>query len=369
MNTKKIALAVFFQGGVSLELFEKTGLFSREMLLFEELQKKNFSVKFFTYGKNDKKYEKFLNGVKIFPKKINIPNKLYELLISLIYRKELKKVDILRSYQMHGSIAATISKFLYKKKLVIRQGYQLSTFLKKMKKSALVQLFAVILEYTTYKSADKIILTTEKDKDYVVRRYKIDENKIRVIPNYIDTDLFKPFKLKKIENSLCFVGRFTQQKNLFNLLKAIDSLNVTLTIFGSGHQEEELKTIVKQNKLKVIFKGNIENKDLPKELNKHDLFILPSYFEGNPKVLLEAMSCGLSVIGTNVEGIKEIINHKENGYLCNTDAESLKKAIIEVLKNKNLQKKMKNNARKTILKEFSFKKILEDEMKIYEKNL
>ena len=165
------------------------------------------------------------------------------------------------------------------------------------------------------------------------------------------------------------MGRFTQQKNLFNLLNAIKGLNVNLTIFGSGHQEEELKAIVKQNKLKVIFKGNIENKDLPKELNKHDLFILPSYFEGNPKVLLEAMSCGLSVIGTNVEGIKEIINHKENGYLCNTDAESLKKAIIEVLKNKNLQKKMKNNARKTILKEFSFKKVSEEEMKIYENNL
>ena len=78
------------------------------------------------------------------------------------------------------------------------------------------------------------------------------------------------------------------------------------------------------------------------------------------------MACGLSCIGTNVEGIKEIIQHKENGYLCEPDVESIKKAILEVLNNKNLQEKISQNARKTILENFSFEKILEKEIELYE---
>jgi len=78
------------------------------------------------------------------------------------------------------------------------------------------------------------------------------------------------------------------------------------------------------------------------------------------------MSCGLPCISTNIEGIREIIKHKENGYLCDPDAKSIKKAILEVLNDKNLKEKISQNARKTILEKFSLEKILEKEIKIYQ---
>ncbi|GAF93140.1 unnamed protein product, partial [marine sediment metagenome] len=107
------------------------------------------------------------------------------------------------------------------------------------------------------------------------------------------------------------------------------------------------------------------NQKLPEELNKSNLFILPSLYEGCPKVLLEAMSCGLPCIGTNVAGIKEIIKHKKNGYLCRTDATSIKKVILNVLNNKELKERLSKNARKTITEHFSLESILKEEVKIY----
>jgi len=74
----------------------------------------------------------------------------------------------------------------------------------------------------------------------------------------------------------------------------------------------------------------------------------------------------LPCIGTNVEGIKEILKHKENGYLCETNANSIRKAIIEVSEDESLRRKIGQNARETILENFSLEKILEKEIRIYQ---
>ena len=58
--------------------------------------------------------------------------------------------------------------------------------------------------------------------------------------------------------------------------------------------------------------------------------------EGNPKTLLEAMSCGLACIGSNIPGINQIITHKKNGYLCNLDSKSIANAVVSVYNNKSL---------------------------------
>ena len=60
------------------------------------------------------------------------------------------------------------------------------------------------------------------------------------------------------------------------------------------------------------------------------------------------MSCGLPCIGTNVAGIKKIIKHKENGYLCETDAASIKKALLDVLNDKGLKERLPKSARKKL---------------------
>ena len=227
--------------------------------------------------------------------------------------------------------------------------------------------FIRFLEKTAYKKADLIIAPSWKDKRFIEKIYDIPSIKIKYIPNYIDTDLFKPIDIKK-ENRICCVAKLEEQKNLFNLIKAVSSLKEKLIIFGSGSLKEKLERFSKELKADVEFRQNIRNNDLPIELNKSKLFVLVSFYEGCPKALLEAMSCAMSVIATDVEGTKEIIKHKENGYLCEVGSKSIRKAISEVLKDVNLQRYIAQNARKTILDGFSLDKDLKAEISLY-KNL
>ena len=89
-------------------------------------------------------------------------------------------------------------------------------------------------------------------------------------------------------------------------------------------------------------------------------------YEGHPKALIEAMSCELPVITTPVYGIKNIITHNINGYLCNdTTPQSIKQGITNVLNDPKLKNLMAINARKTILKEYSLEVVLEKEIELY----
>lgn len=362
-------LALFFSKGVSLAVWDKVGMLDREIKPYQELAKHFEEIFFLTYGgKNDLKYQDRLAGnIKIVPNKFNLPPLLYSFLMPLFCRKELKKADIFKTNQLLGAWAAVIAKYLFKKKLVVRFGYQWSVFSQRQGLKSWKIPLVRFLEGLACRKADKVILASLHDKNFTIRNYGISEGKIILIPNYIDTDLFRPLGLAE-EERICFVGRLTEQKNVFNLIRAVAGIGIKIIIFGSGSQKQDLKNLAKELGVKVEFRGNISNKDLPAEINKSRIFILPSIYEGCPKALLEAMACALPVIGTNVEGIKDIIIHKENGYLAETSAESLGKAIKEVLNDKNLQIKISQGARETILDKFNLEKILENEIRVY-KNL
>ena len=88
------------------------------------------------------------------------------------------------------------------------------------------------------------------------------------------------------------------------------------------------------------------------------VFILPSLYEGHPKVLIEAMACGMPIIGANTPGIREMIQHQDNGFLCGTDVKSIRKAIVTVLGDHKLRQRIGNNARKHAVTKFSLNHII-----------
>jgi len=378
MKNKKLAL--FFTAGVSLKIWQQTGSLDREIKPYIHLAKYFKQIYFLSYGnKSELKYQNLLpTNITILPNKWPIPSKIYSFLLPFLYRRELKETDFYKTNQMSGSWSAVIAKWFYKKKLIVRCGYELLSFLTNQKRSTLKRKIIYLAEKIAYQNADQIILTSNKDKRFIKEKFKASDQKIKIIPNYIDTGLFKPLNTSKEKNRLIFVGRLKKQKNLFNLIKAISGLemphselcsttgDIKLVIFGSGPLKNKLEVFAQEKKAQVEFKGNIPNQQLPIELNKSEIFILPSFYEGCPKTLLEAMACGLPCIGTNVQGIKEIIKHQENGHLCQTDVQSIKKAIITLLQNKDLKKKIGINARQTILDNFSLEKILKKEIEVYE---
>lgn len=367
MNSKKLAL--FFTEGVSLKTWEKIGNLEREIKPYIKLAENYSEVYFFTYGgsEDEKIIKKYSDKIKVCYKKNNLNNLIYSFLLPFFYKKELKKIAVYKTNQMSGAWTAVLAKKLFKKKLIVRCGYEWLDFLKRDNKNKFILFIIKKIEKFVYKNADKIIITSKKDQEFIINNFKINPEKIAVINNYIDTNLFiKKENNKNKKNKLVFVGRFNQQKNLFNLLEAVNNLKVELNLIGSGELEKELKEKAKNIKMAQInFLGNILNENLPEKLNENEIFVFPSLYEGNPKALLEAMSVGLVILTTKVKGIREIVKHKENGYLVETNSDSIKKGLEELLNNDELRNKISINARKTIEENFSFEKIIEKEINLH----
>ena len=367
-NLKGETLVLFFTCGISLKTWQCTGILEREIKPYNSLAQHFKKIYFITYGgKEELQFCGKLSGnIEILPKPKWLPVIIYQFFIPLIYCKQLKDSDVYKTNQMGAAIPAVIARWLYKKKLIVRCGYEWLEFARKEKKRILKQIAVFFIEKIAYGASHKIIVTSNKDKQFVEENFNITPSKIEIIPNYIDAELFKPMGVKTHNSRIIFIGRLHSQKNLFNLIEAVSKTPYELVIIGGGPLKKEIEVLAKNSGVNIIFKANIPNEKLPEELNASEIFILPSLYEGCPKALLEAMSCGIPCIGTDVEGIKEIIRHKENGYLCNNDVNSIRNAIEEVLQDTGLQEQMGIEARQTILENFDFPRIMEKEMGIYE---
>ncbi|MCC7551068.1 MAG: glycosyltransferase family 4 protein [Methanobacterium sp.] len=359
-NTKNMSLALFFTVGISLERWHHLGMIDREVTFYNELSKHFQRIYLFTYGnREDLKFSPYLReNIKIIPNERSLNPFLYSILIPFMHRKILKSVDVVKTNQMMGSWSAVLSRYLNKNVLIVRTGYVLSLF-KNDWISRLIERFA-------YRNADGIITSSLRGYDYIEEKYS-PKGLHYAIPNYVETERFRPLNMNKDETSLCFVGRLTRQKNLFALIEALKGLPYSLNIIGTGELKEELEKFAEENDCNVHFMGNIANQDLPPVLNKHEIFILPSMYEGMPKTLLEAMSCALPVIGTNVEGIKEVITPGHDGILCGIDSDSISKAIVMLMEDDDLRIKLRKNARHTIIDKYSLKKVFQNELELIKK--
>lgn len=365
METPKITLAVFFTHGVSLELWEKRGMFSREIRFYEALAREIGEVWFFTYGREDVHFSSQLDArVRVFPKHLSVPDLLYGLLLPFLYWRELSRVHVIRIHQVAGSIPALITHWLLRKPLIVRAGFQWYTFARRQGVSQLKLWLISCIEGLTYRSARAVIHTTSQDADFVSKRYRINTSKLHVIPNYVDTDLFKPMSVEKQPHTICFVGRLEEQKNVRGLIEAMKDVGGTLVIYGDGSLKSELEETARALHVDAQFRGRIANEELPAALNACEVFVIPSLYEGNPKVLLEAMACGLPVIGANVNGIREVIRNQENGILAEPNRRALHDAIKSLLSDTELQHRLGFNARQTILDQCSLTQAVQREARL-----
>ncbi len=343
-------IAVFFTHGVSLELWEKRGMFSREVRFYEELAREVGEVWFFTYGEHDEQYLNRLGpNIRLFPKRCKCPPSHYALMLPFVYRKQLKQADVIRIHQTAGAIPALLAHWLLHKPLIVRCGYQWSKFLERTGASKIKQWAVAVIEKIAYDTAAFVIITSQEDLEYVAQRYAIERSKLNLIPNWVDTDLFKPMSVEKQPRTICFVGRLEEQKNLHALVKAMRGVQANLVLYGEGSQRTQLEDAAHEYGVNVEFRGRIANEELPAALNACEIFVLPSFYEGNPKVLLEAMACGLPVIGTRVEGIQGVIRDGENGVLCGTDVPSIHAALARLLGEPSTRQRLGASARETIL--------------------
>lgn len=287
----------------------------------------------------------------------------------LRYFSEINHSDILKTNQIRGAEIPLWIKKRFGKKLIVRCGYLLSRGTIKKYKAEKIIRAAIQLEKDAFTLADMGVVTSAWQREIIINHYKLDPAKIKVIPNYVVTDVFKPDLRIQKKYDLVFIGRDGNEKNIDNLLKAMYHLktkkrNVSLMMVGGCCYDNKIKRMISEYALDVTLKGSVPNFELPKTIKQARLFIIPSYFEHHPKALLEAMSCGLPCIGTDVTGIKEDIEHLITGYLCKTDFKSIATATELLLSDEALQAKLGRNARKYILKKYTIDRILQMELEV-----
>lgn len=362
MKTTRIVL--FFSQGVSLHMWHQIGILAREAQIYLDLQKWGFRFCFVTYGgAADLDLARTLPGIDVVCNRWRLPARLYARWLHRLHGRVLKKADIYKTNQISGSDIARRAAQIWKKPLYVRSGYLLSDFMARQYGAESDRARdALALERRVCSSAARIVVTTDEMRDVIQSR--IPTVPVHIVPNYVQTDIFRPIPVQKIYD-LIFVGRLAEQKNLFALLEAVRHTGKSILMVGAGPLESSLKEHFGDGAGQISWTGTLPNQELPQILNSAQAFILPSLYEGHPKTLLEAMACGLPVIGADVDGINSIIAHEENGYLCGVTVESIMPAIQAILSNTTLQKKIGQNARQYILDTCSLEKVILLERELY----
>jgi glycosyltransferase involved in cell wall biosynthesis len=356
-------LIIFFTKEMSLVGWDRSGILKREIALYKRLGSKGYDISFITYGNNeDLNYIDQLGGIKVLCNKWGLPKYLYNKYLHIIHRKHLKSCNIIKTNQMFGADIALKSAKLYDKPLINRMGYMWSDFTKQENGD-----FQEIINYeeNIFHNSDKIVVTTQEMYQSIVSRYKGLKNKISIIPNYVNTELFKPSDNFTKEFDILFIGRITHQKNVQGLLEALKDLNIKAFIIGDGDLKKGLIEQYGNLDGRVVWQDAIPHNDLPNTMNRCLIYILLSFYEGHTKTLIEAMAAGMPVIGTDVPGIREIIENRKNGMLCGTEANDIKSAIEKLLTNQVLCKKLGQNANNYAIQHFSLEKILDMELSLY----
>ncbi|MCK9602788.1 MAG: glycosyltransferase family 4 protein [Candidatus Omnitrophica bacterium] len=373
-----VRICLFFTYEMSLQKWDELGIFDREIILYNILVKRGIEVAFFTYGdRKDLDYGRQLPGIKIIPAYANIKKSknrklafLRSFLLPFKFRKILSSYDIFKTNQMWGAWVPLVAKLVTGRRLLVRCGYEHYYTLLSEKSPKLEKVIFYIFSKIAYFLSDHIIVTTKKIKDFIHSTFSIDRNKISIVPNIIDTEAFN---LKNtpclFKDRIVFIGRLNHQKNIFSLIGACKKAGVGLDLIGHGELREELEQFTKIINANVNFLGVYRNNLLPGALAKYPIFILPSFYEGNPKALIEAMSCGKAVIGTNVGGIVEIIKDGDNGILCGTSSNDICAGILRIKNNIELQKKVGLKARQYVLERYSIPVVTEKELKVYHDTL
>lgn len=133
--------------------------------------------------------------------------------------------------------------------------------------------------------------------------------------------------------------------------------SIPLLIGGDG-EIVKMQQLFEKNKVTegVFFQGWVKGRDKDRLLQESSIFLFPSYNEGMPVVLLEAMAYGLAIVTTNVGGIPDLIDHGVNGYLCEPgDISDITKRVIELLENDVIRVKFGIAAREKAMAYYGLK--------------
>ena len=345
------------------------------------LAKKGHKI-FIITGKPVSNLNKEFKLMKSFPANFNqqnfsittiIKRFIYSLMIfTMIRRIKKANIDIIHTIPPICSIISNFFGRVLKIPIVISiLSYGYDNWYK-ITKSSIKDLFFKKIQEFSWKLKYKRIFSISNNFFVLADKLGIDKNRVKYIPNAVDSNLFKPkqSRIKKAKLGfkekdfiIGYFGALEKTKRVDKLILAINKIknhkNLKLLIIGEGTEKKTLQKLTSEFKLDNIkFFKKINHEIMPEFLSLIDILILPSTSEGFPGIILESLACGKPVITTRVGELNFILKHKVNGYFISETnlIDEISKAILELYENKDLYLNLSKNGLK-LAKEYSWNSI------------
>lgn len=223
---------------------------------------------------------------------------------------------------------------------------------------------------------DKIVTVSHATKNSLVHDFGVNESKIEIIYNGVDIPKYDSVTVENtIENQIIFVGRLAPHKHVDHLITILGKIRKTipsikLLIVGKGEEKENLVNSVKEHDLGdiITFKQDLSDEELIKDIKESEILVLPSTREGFGMVLAEANCCYKPVITYVSGGTVEVVENEYNGYLVESESiTELENKLVNLLENKELQKKFGFNGRKKVETEFNWDNLVSNYVALLKK--
>jgi len=281
---------------------------------------------------------------------------------------EFEKLDLLH---VHYAIPHATSAFLAKEMMSKNRDLKIFTTLHgtDITLVGLEPSFLPLVKFSIEKS-DGVTAVSRFLKEKTLTNYSCEAD-IRVIPNFVDTKLFKPESNRDFrktiapngEKILVHTSNFRPVKRVPDTIRLFEKVQKEipskLILVGDGPDRSECERLARQLDLydKVKFLGKQDG--LVEILSSSDIFLIPSQSESFGLAALEAMACGLPVISSSVGGLPELVKHNETGFIAEIgDVDRMAKYTLELLSNEKKYKLFSENSRQRAVNKFDTAKVV-----------
>lgn len=297
-----------------------------------------------------------------------------------LFRKE--RPDIIHQVTikpvMYGSLAARLAKVPAVVNAMSGLGY---LYINRGFKAALLRgVLTRLLRLGMCHPNLRFIFQNPDDREAFVKAGIIDLERVRIIKGSgVDPSLYCP-REQMLEGPIrvLFPARLLWDKGIGEFIEAVRLLKVKYPevrfVIVGGADENNPKVVDESVVHGWVQEGLVQwwgmRQDMPEVLAQSHIVCLPSYREGLPKVLIEAASCGLPIVSTDVPGCREIVEHEKNGLLVPAkEYQSLADAIERLILSASLREAMGNRGREMVLQEFTLDRVVEQTLELYEESL
>ena len=274
----------------------------------------------------------------------------------------LRRCAVLRVFQVTGTVPALAARARFGVPYVTTYGFSYAQLSRRGPK----RLLKAAVERLGLRRAAAVIATTEALR---ARAARLNAN-VTLVPNGVETERFTPAgdgRRPRSPARVLYVGRFSSEKNLATVVTAAADVArrrpLRLVLVGAGPLEQALRDQARAAGLETDFRGVIPQERLPEVYREADAFVLASFTEGHPKVVIEAMAAGVPVVASDCEGNRSLVSDGVTGLLFDPHRPAdLADRLRQVLADEGLAETLRRAGRTLAVERYDLGRLVEQEI-------